>query len=61
LPRRQVGVEIVQRLRRLVFHSRDFLADVAAGGRQRAQFIDLGIEFGDGLFKIKVTAHVIRH
>ena len=61
LPRRQVGVEIVQRLRRLVLDPRDFLADVAAGSRQHAQFIDLGVEFGDGFFEIKVTAHLIRH
>ena len=30
-------------------------------GRQRAQFIDLGLEFGDGLFEIEIAAHVIRH
>ena len=61
LPRRQIGVEIVQRLRRLVLDPRDLLADVAAGRRQRAQFIDLGFEFGDGLFEIEIGAHVIRH
>ena len=40
---------------------RDFVADVAAGRRQRAQFIDLGLEFGDGFFKIEIAAHLIRH
>ena len=61
LPRRQVGVEVFQRLRRLVLDARNLLADVAAAGSERAQFIDLGIELGDGLFKIEITAHVIRH
>ena len=61
LPRRQVGVELGERLRRLVLDSRDLVADVAAGRRQRAQFIDLGFEFGDGLFEIEVRAHEIRH
>ena len=61
LPRRQIGVEIAQRLRGLVLDPRNLFPDVAAGRRQRAQFIDLGIEFGNGLFEIEITAHVIRH
>ena len=43
LPRRQIGVEVGQRLLRLVLDARDLVADVAAGRRQRAQFIDLGL------------------
>src|SRR5258708_25302787 len=61
LPRRQVGVELAQRLRRLVLDARNLVGDVAAGSRQRAQFIDLGFELGDGLFEIEIRAHVIRH
>ena len=61
LPRRQIGVEIAQRLRGLVLDPRNLFADVAAGRRERAQFIDLGVEFGDGLFEIEITAHGIRH
>ena len=61
LPRRQIGVEIVQCLRRLLLDPRNLFADVAAGCRQRAQFIDLGVEFGDGLFEIEIRAHVIGH
>jgi hypothetical protein len=26
-----------------------------------AQLVDLQIEFGDGLFKIEITAHRVRH
>src|SRR5207302_9676014 len=37
LPRRQIGVEVRQRLRRLVLYARDLVADVTAGRRQRAQ------------------------
>ncbi len=43
LPWRQIGVEVAQRLLRLVLYARDFVADVAAGRRQRTQFIDLGL------------------
>src|SRR6185312_6561989 len=39
----------------------DLVADVAAGRCQRAQFIDLGLEFGDGFFKVEIAAHLIRH
>src|SRR6266446_5330650 len=38
LPRREVGVELAQRLRRLVLDPRNLVGDVSAGGRQRAQF-----------------------
>ena len=30
-------------------------------GVQRAQLVDLGLEFGDGLFEVEIGAHVIRH
>src|ERR1700733_8006837 len=61
LPRRQIGVEITQRLRSLFLDPRDLLADVAARCRKHAQFVDLGIEFGDGFFEIEIAAHVFRH
>src|SRR5206468_1905985 len=40
---------------------RNLFADIAAAGGQRAQLVDLCVKLGDGLFKIQVTAHVIRH
>ena len=61
LPWRQIGVEIVQRLGRLVLDPRNLIADVAAGRCQCAQFVDLGLEFGDGLFEVEIAAHLIRH
>src|ERR1700733_5876347 len=61
LPRRQIRVEVPQRLRSLFLDPGDLLADVAARCRKHAQFVDLGIEFGDGFFEIEIAAHVIRH
>jgi hypothetical protein len=61
LPRRQVGVELAQRLRRLALDPGNLVADVAAGRRERAQFVDLGFEFGDGFFEIEIGAHGVRH
>ena len=61
LPRRQVGVEVGQRLRRFLLDPGDLVADVAAVGRERAQLVDLGLEFGDGLFEIEIAAHLVRH
>src|SRR5205085_207444 len=58
---RQAGVELSQRLRGLFLDAGNLLGDIAAAGCQRAQFLDLGIEFGDRLFEVEVAAHVIRH
>ncbi len=54
-------MEVGQRLRRLVLDPRNLIADVAAGRCQRAQFVDLRFEFGDGLFEVEIAAHLIRH
>src|SRR5207244_8684666 len=51
LPGREVGIELGQRLRRLLLDLCDLVADVAAVGGERAQLVDLGLEFGDGLFE----------
>ena len=59
--RARLSKQIAQRLRGLVLDPRNLIADIAAGRRQRAQFVDLGVEFGDRLFKIEVAAHGIRH
>ena len=61
LPGRQARIEVFQSLRRLLLDACNLLGDVAAAGGQRAQLVDLRIELGDGLFKIQVAAHVIRH
>ena len=61
LPRRQTGIEVGQRLRRLVLDPRDLVADIAAGRGKRAQLVDLGLEFGDGFFEVEIAAHLIRH
>jgi len=55
LPWRQIGVEVGQRLRRLVLDARDLVADVAAGCRERAQLVDLGLEFGNGFFEVEIA------
>src|SRR6185437_301093 len=61
LPRRQVFIEVAERLCGLVFDPRNLFADVAAGCRQCTQFVDLRVEFGNRLFEIKVAAHGFRH
>ena len=61
LPRRQIGIELGQRLRRLLLDPRHFVADVAAGRREHAQLVELGLEFGDGLFEVEIGAHLVRH
>src|SRR5712671_537678 len=61
LPWRQIGVEVGQRLRRLVLDSRNLIADVAAGRGECAQLVDLGLEFGNGFFEVEIAAHLIRH
>jgi hypothetical protein len=57
LPRRQVGIQIDQRLRGALLDACDLVTDVAAAGRERAQFVELGIEFGDRLFEIEIASH----
>src|SRR5215213_8721254 len=61
LPWREVGIEIAEGLRRLVFNACDLITDVAAGRSQRPQFVDLGFEFRNRLFEIEIRAHVIWH
>ena len=61
LPGREIGIKLDERLRRLLLDARHFLADVAAAGGKRAQLVHLGVEFGDGFFKIQIAAHQVRH
>ncbi len=61
LPRRQVQIEVGQRLRRLVLDLPDLLGDIGARGRKRPQLVDLGVELGDRLFEVEIAAHVIWH
>jgi hypothetical protein len=62
LPRREAGIEIGERLLRLGFEARQFLAD-----RDRVplrcdvpQLLDLRFELGDGLFEVEVATHLCR-
>ena len=59
LPRRQLGVEVAQRLRRLGLEPVDLVGDVGgvAARLHGAQFLDLLFEFGDRLFEIEIGAH----
>ncbi len=59
LPRRELGIEFLERLRCLGLQPGDFLAD---GGRAVArlectQLVDLGLDLGHWLFKIEIAAH----
>ena len=59
LPRRELRVEILERLRRLGLEAGNLLAD---GGRavarlERAQFLDLGLDLGHGFLEVEVAAH----
>jgi hypothetical protein len=62
LPRREFGIELLQRSRGFRFQPTDFLADSDRIARlaHRAQFFDFGLEFGHGLFEVEVTAHWVR-
>ena len=59
LPGRELGIEVLERLRGLGLEAGDLLADRgrAVAGLERAQFLDLGLELGHRLFKIEITAH----
>ena len=62
LPGRQVGIELLERERRLHLEAIDFVADRdgAAGLRHGAQLLDLGLQFGHRLFEIEIAAHGFR-
>ena len=59
LPGRQVGIELLERLRRLGLEPRDLLADGdrVAARAHGAQLLDLGLELGHRLFEIEIAAH----
>jgi hypothetical protein len=44
-------------MRGALLDARNLVADVAAAGSKRAQFVQSGIEFGDWLFEIEVASH----
>ena len=60
LPRRQPGIELLERDRSLALDAVDFLADGVAVGMQRAQLVDLGLELGHRFFEIEVRTHRFR-
>ena len=59
LPRRELAVEIPQRLRGLCLKARDVVGnrDGVPVFTEGAKLFDLGFKFGDGLFEIEVAAH----
>ena len=59
LPRRQLGVEVPERQRRLGFEPADVLGDGdgVAALLHRAQLLDLGFQLGHRFFEIEITAH----
>src|SRR5690606_24856702 len=59
LPRRQVGVAVLQLLRRLLLKARHFIGNGhrVAIRLRGAQFLDLGVQLGLRLFEIEVAAH----
>src|SRR5215212_6189436 len=60
LPRRQLGIEVAQRLRGLGFKPADIVGYIGcvARGLHRAQFLDLGLKLGHRLFKVEIGAHL---
>ena len=59
LPGRQIGIEFLERDRRLDLEPADLLADGdrAVALAHGAQFLDLGLQFGHRLFEIEIGAH----
>ena len=59
LPGREIGIELLERQRRLDLEPVDLIADGdrAAGLGHGAQFFDLGLQFGHRLFEIEIAAH----
>jgi len=59
LPRRQAGVELLERLARLDLDAVDLLADGdgVAACLQRAHFFHFGLKLGHRLFEIEIGAH----
>ena len=60
LPGGEVGVELLERRRRLGLQAGDLVADGhrVAGFAHGAQFLDLGLQFGHRFLEIEVAAHV---
>ena len=61
LPGGEVGIEFLQRRRRLGLQPADLVADGdrVAGLAHGAQFLDLGLQFGHRLFEIEIAAHAV--
>ena len=62
LPGREVGIELLERERRLDLEAADLLADGdrAVALAHGAQFLDLGLQFGHRLFEVEIAAHGFR-
>ena len=61
LPGRELGIELLERERRLDLEPVDLLADGdrVAGLGHGAQFLDLGLQFGHRLFEVEIGAHEV--
>ena len=59
LPGRELGIELLERLRGLGLEAGNLLADGdrVLAGLERAQLLDLGLELGHRLFEVEVAAH----
>jgi hypothetical protein len=60
LPRRQLGIEVAERLCRLGLQPGDLVGDVGGviARLHGAQFLGLGFKLGHRLFEVEVTAHL---
>ena len=63
LPRGESGVEVGQRFLGFGLEASQLLADGdrAFAASHRTQFLDLGLEFGNGFFEVEVGAHTHGH
>jgi hypothetical protein len=61
LPGRELGIEVLERLRGLGLEAGNLLADGgrAVAARECAQLLHLGVELGHRLFEVEVAAHQV--
>ena len=62
LPRRELGIELLERERGFHLEPADLVADGdrAIALAHGAQFLDLGLQFGHRFFEIEIGAHRVR-
>src|SRR6185312_2591454 len=62
LPWREICIQFLQSLRGFHLEVVDLLTDCdgVSGFAHRAQFLDLGLQFGHWFFKVEITSHRVR-